>query len=296
MKKIQIFTILLGALLIAGCHRKHDGNANPYADSANINLEGVARLPLEGFELIVVQDHEQSMPADLFKGTDDELLARVLANGKANASINAVLLVNEEHCYLFDSGLGAANGGLLLQKLAALNIKPENVDAVCLTHLHPDHIGGMIYNESATFPNAQILLSVQEFEAWTNGTMNENESQAAMISHYADRIAPFCDGDTLQNLLELALSSYEKPIVAHLAPGHTPGHTLFQAGEVLICGDLLHAMALQVDHPEFCATFDHDKAQAVESRKQYLQYAQDNHLILVGMHFPLPGYIDYRPE
>lgn len=75
------------------------------------------------------------------------------------------------------------------------------------------------------------------------------------------------------------------------AIGHTPGHTAFQVGRLLIVGDLMHGTALQLLRPDICATFDMDQEAAAATRKRILHYAKENGLTLAGMHFPAPGWI-----
>ena len=70
----------------------------------------------------------------------------------------------------------------------------------------------------------------------------------------------------------------------------TPGHTVFQANKLLVIADLIHGAALQLEHPEICATYDMDKEKAVKSRKCFLQYAKDNGLTMAGMHLPAPAF------
>ena len=78
-------------------------------------------------------------------------------------------------------------------------------------------------------------------------------------------------------------------IKAMPAPGHTPGHTVYQTGKVLIVGDLMHGFDLQIQDLGICPGFDMDRKQAVESRKKYVDYARKNKLIVAGMHFPGNG-------
>ncbi|MBQ5404068.1 MAG: MBL fold metallo-hydrolase, partial [Bacteroidales bacterium] len=75
-------------------------------------------------------------------------------------------------------------------------------------------------------------------------------------------------------------------VLALDAVGHTPGHTVFRKGDLLITGDLMHALDLQLKYPEYCANFDGDKEKAVKSRKKILEYAKDNKLTICGMHLP----------
>lgn len=76
------------------------------------------------------------------------------------------------------------------------------------------------------------------------------------------------------------------------AIGHTPGHTAFQLGNLIIVGDLMHGYALQKDHPEINSNYDMDKPKSAESRKRIMQYASDNKLLMAGMHLPPPGFAE----
>ena len=71
---------------------------------------------------------------------------------------------------------------------------------------------------------------------------------------------------------------------------HSPGHTVYQAGKLLVIADLIHGAALQLEHPEICASYDMDKDAAVKSRKHFLRYAKENGLTMAGMHLPPPGF------
>lgn len=71
---------------------------------------------------------------------------------------------------------------------------------------------------------------------------------------------------------------------------HTPRHTAYQIGKLLIIGDLIHCAAIQLKHPEIYTSYDMDKQTAIRSRKHILKYAKENHLIMAGMHLPPPTF------
>lgn len=265
--------------LLAGCRGKGDKQA-PQADTARaMGVEGVARMPMEGFELICIQDKAVTQPAKIFKGTDDALLGKLLPKGVAASSINVFLVANDSRYILFDAGVGEEQGGMLRSKLEALHVRPEEVAAVVLTHFHNDHIGGLVYNDGPAFPNADIYASVAEYEAWTNGELRgKNKQVMRMLSYCAPHLQLFNDGDTILG-----------NIVAHYAVGHTPGHVVFEIGDVLIAGDLIHAKELQVEHPEFSSSYDMYPQAAAQEREKWMQYARQNGKVFAGMHLPLPG-------
>lgn len=226
-------------------------------------MEGVITYSEKDYTIFAITDKETEQSADLFKGSyDDSLLATLAPAEGFKSAINVFLVSDGEHYWLFDTGLGSDAGGVLSEKLSALGVRPEKVEAIFLTHLHPDHIGGLMRGDIPLYPNATIYLSVDEFNAWsTDGVMKGmNEQWLKVLSYYALQVAPFTDGDTLLGA-----------VVAHLAPGHTPGHTVYQLDNHYFVGDLFHAQDLQLEHPEFCARYDADPQQAVATRENWLE-------------------------
>ncbi|MCR4828917.1 MAG: MBL fold metallo-hydrolase [Bacteroidales bacterium] len=260
MKKSFFFAAaMLMVLLLSGCHSKA---TKPPLNEEDINMAGITCYSAEGYTIFAITDKETEQSVELFKGSyDDSLLATLAPAEGFKSAINVFLVSDGEHYWLFDTGLGSDAGGVLSEKLSALGVRPEGVEAIFLTHLHPDHIGGLLRGDIPLYPNATIYLSVDEFDAWsTDGVMKGmNEQWLKVLSYYALQVAPFNDGDTLLGA-----------VVAHLAPGHTPGHTVFQLDNHYFVGDLFHAQDLQLEHPEFCARYDADSQQAVATRKVWL--------------------------
>ena len=108
---------------------------------------------------------------------------------------------------------------------------------------------------------------------------DRNAQVVKTMNAYKDRLHLFEFGETLPG-----------NVVAMNAKGHTPGHTVYQAGKLLVIADLIHGAALQLEHPEICASYDMDKDAAVKSRKHFLRYAKEHGLTMAGMHLPPPGF------
>lgn len=225
---------------------------------------------------------ERIMNNSLFVGADSTKINEWSPQGGAPASVSVVLVESEGKRILVDTGNGVADS-LMLPGLASIGVKPEDIDYLYITHFHGDHLGGMMNGEQVVFPNAQVYVSTLEYDAWmTSPALEKRREQAAKImGAYQERLHKFSFGETLPG-----------NVLAIDAVGHTPGHTAYLVDKCLIIGDLLHGAALQIPHPELCATFDMDREKAVETRKRLLAEAKSKGFVLTGMHLPEPGFIE----
>lgn len=270
------------ALLIAGCcsNTKKQTKKKASPDNASVAIEHIKTLQLDGVQVTWIQDNagEHFMPRTVFPDVSDALIDSLSLQNGIPASISTFLVETNGVRILFDTGIGAPDSRLLTG-LKSLGIEPADIKYLYLTHFHGDHIGGMMKGDSVVFPNAEIYASQTEYDAWLQMPADRNAQVVKTMNAYKSRLHLFEFGDTLPG-----------NIVTMNAVGHTPGHTVFQAGKLLVIGDLIHGAAFQMEHPEICASFDMDKETAVKSRKQYLQYAKDNRLTMAGMHLPAPAF------
>ena len=167
MKKYA-YLFCIFALLCTACQSKQNKQtktdnetAAPAEQQETVILDGVYHFDFNGVEMWTLQDMQKKMSADLFKGAKKADIAAFMPTGEADAAINTFLLKRNGKYILFDSGLGLDNGGVMLDKLTLLNIRPEEISAVCITHCHPDHIGGMVSQGQPVFPNAEVYCSAK---------------------------------------------------------------------------------------------------------------------------------------
>jgi glyoxylase-like metal-dependent hydrolase (beta-lactamase superfamily II) len=225
---------------------------------------------------MLVETRGQGRPGILI-GADDAALRQYFPDGTYLSETNTFLIRGGGRTILIDTGFG----GALFDALGELGVRPEEVDAVLITHLHGDHIGGLARDGRALFPNARVYLARQE-----RATAQPNARQA--LAPYGDRVETFEPSP-----LGSAISELFPGIKAIAAFGHTPGHTVFlieNGGEgLLIWGDLMHVQGIQFPLPDIAVTYDSDAAAATAVRKEILSYAAEQRIPIGGMHLQYPA-------
>ena len=270
------------ALLLVGCGggAKKQTNEEASMDSTTMACDGLKTLQLDGVKVTWIQDNakERLMERTLFADASDELIDSLKLADGIPSSMSTFLVETDGVRILFDTGMGAPDSRLL-SGVASLGVTPADIKYLYLTHFHGDHIGGMMKGDSIVFPNAEVYASKVEYDAWLKMSSERNAQVVKTMNAYKDRLHLFEFGETLPG-----------NVVTMNAEGHTPGHTVYQAGKLLVIADLIHGAALQLEHPEICASYDMDKDAAVKSRKHFLRYAKENGLTMAGMHLPPLGF------
>ena len=232
-------------------------------------------------EIIPIQDNANPrlMPRTLFAEAPDSLFESLGLQDGIPSSVCAFLVKVDGKNILFDAANGAPDSRLM-PVLDSCGVASDAVDHIFITHLHGDHIGGLIKDGIAAFPKAELYINKVEYDAWMAMGEEQNSTLRAVAQAYAERLKIFT--------LEDGLPCGVKALAAY---GHTPGHTVYRVGDALIVGDIMHGVALQLEHPQYCARFDADHEKSVSTRKEILQMGKDNGLTLYGMHFPAPYFI-----
>lgn len=243
--------------------------------------DGTCTLKDGDVTLTWIQDNaeERLMERTLFPDAPDTLVESLGLQDGIPSTVSVFLAVTPDGMILFDTGLGLPDSRMI-SSLKALGVEPEDIGYLYLTHFHGDHIGGMVKDGAAVFPEAVVYASREEFDAWMAMPAQKNALVREAMEVYRDRLHFFMPGDTLPC-----------GVLAVGAPGHTPGHTVYRLGQFIVAGDLMHGVALQMGHPEISASYDMDTEEAAQTRKIILEYAADSSLVLAGMHFPAPAFI-----
>ncbi len=189
---------------------------------------------------------------------------------------------------LFDTGLG--QGGIATA-LAEAGVSPDQIDVVVITHMHPDHIGGMMTDGVPTFPNARYVTGRVEYDFWSK--MDPGNRVGDLV---ASNVAPMAEK---MSFLEDG-GAVAPGITAMASFGHTPGHMGFMlesAGQRLVLtADLANHYVWSFAHPEWEVRFDMDKAAATASRRKVLGMLAAERVPMIGYHMPFPaaGFVETR--
>ena len=274
--------------------------ASAAAPQVRTQAPGFNRTMLGDFEITALSDG--TVDLDVAKllaepaARTDAALARAFVQGPLETSVNAYLINTGTRLVLVDAGAGTLFGptlGKLLASLQAAGYKPEQVDDVFLTHMHPDHVGGLSANGQRVFPNATLHADKRDSDFWLSQANLDKAPDAskgffqgamASVNPYAaaGKYQPFeADGEPVPGIRTIA------------SPGHTAGHTSYlvesKGQQLLVVGDLGHVAAVQFADPGVTIAFDTDAKAAAASRETVFKLAAKDGALVGAAHLQFPG-------
>jgi len=266
------------------------------APFAGVQAPGIYRHKLGNFEVTVLSDGNLPFDADLFSGDKDragELLDNAYFPKKSTTSVNTWLVNTGKQLVLVDTGASSHFGptlGKLPKHLADAGVTPDQIDVVIITHMHPDHVPGLLTaDKKALFKNAVVHVGDQEHGFWTSEQIYNSVPQD--VKGFFDiarmSIKPYAESGKLQMFKDG--SSPVSGLTTLSAPGHTPGHSMVRVSsngdELLLWGDIVHNAVLQFPEPDRSIVYDADPAMAIATRNRVFDMvATDKLLFAVAVH------------
>ena len=277
------------------------GAAQAAAPQVKTQAPGFYRVMLGDFEVTALSDGTVALPVDkLLTGTTaaktQKTLARSFLKAPLDTSVNGYLVNTGAKLVLIDTGAAGLFGptlGNLIANLKAAGYQPEQVDEIYITHMHADHVGGLMAADKLAFPNATVRADKHDADFWlSQANLDKAPADAkgffqgamASLNPYlaAGKFKAF-DGDT-------ELVPGIKAVAAH---GHTPGHSLYKVeskGQTLVLwGDLMHVAAVQFPEPGVTIQFDTDSKNAALQRKRAYAEAAKQGYMVGSAHISFPG-------
>ena len=266
------------------------------------------RYELGEAKVTAISDGYIPIGPEVLTGVDEDQFAAHMATAHktgpaARTGVNAYLIEIGEERILVDAGTGTAFGetvGLVPEALNTLGVTPTSITKVIATHLHPDHIGGLMVDGVNAFTNAELVASEDDIAFWTDEATATSAPDdfkpffalaKAAVDSFGDRVT------STKGEMSPASGLTLMPM-----PGHTPGHMgvmLESAGEqLLFWGDIIHVGAVQFPRPDVTLAFDNDQAQAAATRASVMDMVATDGLRIAGAHidFPGVGYVERHAE
>lgn len=262
--------------------------AHAAADMMGAGFAPWNRFKLGEFEVTALLSGSRTVPnpREIFglNASEEDFAAASAAafipTDKAQFFFTPTLVNTGSEVILFDTGVSAEG---MTAALAAAGYSPDQVDVVVLTHMHGDHIGGLMTGDAPTFANARYVTGAIEHNHWS-GT--DNELFGKNVRPLAEKTTFLDDGGAIA-----------PGITAMAAFGHTPGHmaVMLESGgaSLALIADATNHYVWSLQYPDWEVRFDADKAAAAATRRRLLGMLAADRVPFIGYHMPFPalGYV-----
>ena len=265
--------------------------------------KGVYRMRVGDITVITLSDginrRTVEQQSQLLHGNRERmkgLLADAYPDGNMESTVNAFLIHAGAKLILIDAGnggLGSSTMGKMLGNLQAAGYESEQIDEVYLTHMHGDHVGGLLAGTKRTFPNATVYAHKREADYWLSAANRDAAPTAAHRTFLAAKatLTPYLNAG---KFMTFESNSQLSPGIRAVALfGHTPGHTAFmvesKGATMVLWGDIVHVAGVQFTDPNITIAYDSDEPAAAESRWRIMDLAAKNNWWVGGAHLAFPG-------
>jgi len=271
--------------------------ATQEAAKAPVAMNPFAQIRIGRFTVTALTDGYADMPYDYFPGRSAPEVERAAsAQFTARPSgvrflFNQYLIEDGERRILIDAGAAGSIGqtGQLPQALAALGLKPDKIDAVIVTHMHQDHMGGLVLGGKNNYPEAELYIDRRDITHWTDPAKRSGAPEYLQTSF---RMAE----EVVRLYPRLQAIDGEREIMRGVSivdlTGHTPGHIgvrVEDGGKSMI---MVSDMIFPVVHPaatDVFFLFEQDRAAAKAMRDRFFPRAASEGALIAATHMPFPG-------
>lgn len=270
------------------------------APMVGVQAPGFYRLMVGDYEVTALSDGTVNLPVENLL---HQPAAKTIASLKKSwqtvpleTSVNAFLVNTGTRLILIDAGGGGLFGpvlGKLLANLQAAGYKPEQIDDVLITHLHPDHVGGLVAGGAVVFPNATIHANERDATYWLSQANLDSakDDGKAFFQGAMTSLTPYIAASRFQTFSGDA--QIVNGVRSWMTAGHTPGHTSYvvesRGQRLVVIGDLIHVAGVQLDAPSVTIDFDSDRTAAAASRARAFTVLAKEGDLVAAAHIAFPG-------
>lgn len=213
-------------------------------------------------------------------------------------NLNTLLIETGGRRILIEAGAGKTmgpNGGRIFENLAAIGLGPADIDAIVISHTHPDHVGNLITADGAkAFPRATVFVPKADWDFFVRTDPDlsympvPEEFRLRFAANIKNSLEPF------MNDIELYEAGAEivPGLTTVVASGHTPGMATFLvhsgSDQLLLTADLAYHPVVNIDRAWLPGP-DRDKETALSSRRRIFDMAAAERMPVLGFHYPFPG-------
>jgi glyoxylase-like metal-dependent hydrolase (beta-lactamase superfamily II) len=257
-----------------------------------------AQVKVGRFTVTALADGFADMPFSYFVGRDPAEIERAAGAlfaarpGGIRLVFNQFLIEDGSQRILVDTGPGGvfANSGQLPRSLAAIGVGLDSIDAVIVTHMHVDHIGGLIAGGRRAYPNAEIYVDRRDVLHWTDSAKRAGAPDYLINSFDAAsdvvRLYPTLQAFNAPREIARGISIID-------LTGHTPGHVgvrIADDGQVLLMvSDLLFHPSIHPVTTDIGFLFEQDRPAAEAMRARFYPRAIEEKALIAATHMPFPG-------
>ena len=223
---------------------------------------------------------------------------RFLSHDAFDWALNEVVVRSGSQTILIDSGLGVEvpdfkRAGNLVHRLEAAGIDLSSVTDVVLTHMHFDHVGGLLVDgvKGRLRSDLRIHVAAAEVEFWAAPDFSRTGMPPTLVDVARRASKRFVEEYRSQLRTFEDESKVAPGVVVTRTGGHTPGHSvvrLASGGErLMFAGDAIFPVSF--DHPEWHNGFEHDPEEATHVRLRLMRELATTGSWLVATHMPFPS-------